>query len=101
MAKPKKPWVDFLPDPRPGHRTKCWTVVPRRDKETGGEADYAELGQVKWFSPWRRYCFFPLTNTIFDAACLTEIARFCGAEMLKHREAIDRVKAAKRRISRC
>jgi len=31
------------------------------------------LGKIKWFSHWRRYCFFPELNTIWDSNCLHEI----------------------------
>lgn len=31
------------------------------------------LGVISWYGPWRRYCFFPRNDCIFDYACLTEI----------------------------
>jgi hypothetical protein len=37
------------------------------------------LGQVKWYSGWRRYCFFPhmgIHDLIFEQDCLREIADF-------------------------
>ena len=89
----RKAWIDFLPEPREkGHVTKKWCVVPRRDKETGGDAEYVELGIVRWFSSWRRYCFFPSDGSLYDAACLHEIAHFCESETLKHRQVMDRLK---------
>ncbi len=36
------------------------------------------LGQIKWYSPWRKYCFFPSQDfkLIFDDKCLTFIIEF-------------------------
>ena len=35
-----------------------------------------ELGIIKWYGPWREYCFFPITNTIFSDECLLAIVEF-------------------------
>lgn len=32
-----------------------------------------QLGVIKWYSPWRKYCFFPFDSTIFDISCMDEI----------------------------
>lgn len=34
------------------------------------------LGTISWHAPWRKYCFFCATSTIFDNECLQEIAIF-------------------------
>ncbi len=39
---------------------------------TNSRSSY-QLGEIKWHSHWRRYCFFPLRYTIFDHECLEEI----------------------------
>jgi hypothetical protein len=31
------------------------------------------LGRIKWFPAWRKYCFFPEEDTIWDVKCLEEI----------------------------
>ncbi len=31
------------------------------------------LGKIKWYSHWRRYCFFPNSVTVFDHECLEDI----------------------------
>ena len=36
----------------------------------------AYLGVIKWYSPWRRYTFYPKDDTLFDAGCLAEIEEF-------------------------
>lgn len=32
-----------------------------------------ELGQVRWYGPWRQFCFHPACQTIFNVGCMTEI----------------------------
>lgn len=39
------------------------------------------LGEVSWFSSWRRYVFTPGPNTLFDCNCLNEIIQFISARM--------------------
>ena len=34
------------------------------------------LGIVKWYGPWRQYCFFPSGDTIFNVSCLDDIKDF-------------------------
>lgn len=43
------------------------------------------LGQVEWFSPWRRYVFGPASATLYDAKCLRAIADFCEKETKVHK----------------
>ena len=33
------------------------------------------LGEIKWYGPWRQYCFFPLI-AIFNSECLDDIKKF-------------------------
>ena len=48
----------------------------------------AALGQVRWYAPWRRYCFMPATATVFDASCLSEIVEFIGGQMERRKMAV-------------
>ena len=34
------------------------------------------LGNVKWYAPWRKYCFFAADGIVFDAVCLENIQDF-------------------------
>lgn len=34
------------------------------------------LGQVKFFTQWRKYAFFPLEGTLYDSGCLKEVTTF-------------------------
>jgi len=45
----------------------------------------ATLGEIRWHWSWRKYCFFPKPNTLFDHGCLRDIANFCESETRKHR----------------
>ena len=35
------------------------------------------LGTVKWYGQWRKYCFMPNGQTVYEQTCLREIADFC------------------------
>ena len=55
---------------RPADRkTDTWIVAPA----VGGSA----LGQVKFHGAWRKYCFFPNGETLYDPGWLRLIADFC------------------------
>jgi len=77
-------WVGFE-EVKVKTKTKVWDAYTAREKVQDGTG-YAELGQVRWYSWWRRYCFFPKSATLYDAACLKEIAGFCERETIKHRQ---------------
>lgn len=36
----------------------------------------AFLAEIKWYSPWRQYCFFPGATTVFNISCLEDIGSF-------------------------
>jgi len=60
----------------PSGKTKLWRVFA---------LDGSILGQIRWFSRWRKYCFYANGNTIFEETCLTEIAEFIAARTKDHR----------------
>jgi hypothetical protein len=33
------------------------------------------LGEIKWYGPWRQYCFYPGIYTIFNNGCMTDIIK--------------------------
>jgi len=70
-------FIEFVPT-APNPKTKRWAV---RSKDQG-----AQIGTVGWHGPWRKYCFMPLGNTVFEQVCLREVADFCEAETKRHRE---------------
>lgn len=42
-----------------------------------------ELGRIAFFGRWRKYCFYPNINTLYDHLCLIKISSFCKAETNK------------------
>jgi hypothetical protein len=36
------------------------------------------LGIVKWYSPWRQYCYFPTVQAVYSTGCLNDITHFIG-----------------------
>jgi len=42
------------------------------------QSSHAVLGVVKWYGPWRQYCFFPEPDTIFNVGCHKDIDDFIG-----------------------
>ena len=41
------------------------------------------LGYIKWFPSWRKYCFFPDKETVWDNKCLMNIVD-CVADINKN-----------------
>lgn len=39
------------------------------------------LGFIAWYNSWRKYCFFPTEETVFDSGCLKEITGFMDGLM--------------------
>lgn len=60
-----------------GYKTKAWIV------SSGGH-----LGRVSWWSQWRRYCFHPFLDTLYDPKCLREIADFVEQKTKEHKDGI-------------
>lgn len=53
---------------RPERKTCSWDVSSKSS---------ALLGYIAWHAPWRQYVFYPTRGTLFNRACLRDIARFC------------------------
>lgn len=43
------------------------------------------IGEIRWYGPWRQYCFVPFIDTIYSAGCLRDIADFIGQLMADRR----------------
>ena len=63
----------------PGRKTMIWNVLTN---------DGFVLGQVKWFTRWRRYCFFPAAETVYEQVCLREIAQFIEDRTHEHKHGV-------------
>ena len=44
------------------------------------------LGIIKWYGPWRQYCFFPYEETIFNMDCMQYIIDFIKELMEKRKK---------------
>lgn len=62
-------WIDFVKMKKPvSRKTDIWQVVAK----DGGVL----LGLISWYAPWRKYCFYPEINCIFETTCLQDIVGF-------------------------
>lgn len=69
--------VEKLAKPK-SQKTEEWMVL--------NDSDYC-LGLIRWYSPWRQYCFEPEedADAIFNNQCLLDIAVFLQAETEKRK----------------
>jgi hypothetical protein len=75
MAK----WIEFEEiDTDATRKTKIFEVITKEGR--------LGLGIVKWHGAWRKYCFFPAEQTIYEWDCLRDIAEFCQSETKKYKE---------------
>ena len=58
-------------------KTKTWVVLNKEDS--------CPLGIIKWFSHWRKYCFFAADGTIFEENCLRGISNFVESKTKEHK----------------
>lgn len=63
MAK----WIDFEKIPS-SKKTDTFRITAKE----GGHL----LGEIKWYTPWRKYSLFPAPNTLYETKCLKDIIEF-------------------------
>lgn len=65
----------------PSRLTKVWVL---------NGSDNSPLGQIRWYSAWRQYTFWPNGNLaiVLNATCLDDIAKFTRAKTQAHMEAL-------------
>jgi hypothetical protein len=72
-------WIQFVDRGIPaGKKTRVWTVHPI-------DGANSNLGEIRWYAPWRQYAFYPTRNSLFERQCLRDIADFCEKETNAHR----------------
>jgi len=75
----KGTYIDFrLHSLSPSGKTKTWKVQNRDNSIL--------IGEVMWFSRWRKYIFAPYDGMVFEETCLHEIAMFCQQETSNQRK---------------
>jgi hypothetical protein len=61
--------------------TKTKTKLIRVNAQRNGTT----LGTIKWYAPWRQYCFFPADECIFNVGCMMTIVERIDNEMRKRK----------------
>jgi len=51
-------------------KTSRWSIHNIRSQ--------AFLGEIKWYSAWRQYCFFTTMDAVFNDSCMRDILDFIG-----------------------
>ena len=49
-------------------KTSVWSC---RNNNSG-----TELGVIKWYPRWRRYCYCPIVQAVYSKGCLENISHF-------------------------
>jgi hypothetical protein len=49
-------------------KTSVWSCKNNRSGD--------KLGEIKWHSPWRQYCYFPTVQAVYNTGCLKDISDF-------------------------
>ncbi len=74
-------WLTFSePMASKSGKTSIWALYSGKD-----DSDLW-IGEIKWFSRWRRYAFFPDRDTIYEQDCLRDIAQFCEDKTREHKK---------------
>lgn len=60
-----KEYLEFIEQENPGKKTRIALVVRIDTHEC--------LGQIRWYTHWRQYCFLPNDNTLWSEGCLQQI----------------------------
>jgi len=61
-------YIHFVEVSGAGSAIKRFSVRNNKSRE--------QLGLVRWYGQWRRYCFFPEPCCVFNADCLSDIREF-------------------------
>jgi hypothetical protein len=69
-------YIQFVPMP-PKPKTKTWEIQERNT--------HCPLGGIMWYAPWRKYAAFFSASTVYEEACLREVADFCERKTREHR----------------
>ena len=68
--KPK--WIKFVLIENKS-KTKVFDIVYNDER---GDVGGLVLGKIKWFPRWRKYGFFPDTDTVWEQDCMKNVIDF-------------------------
>lgn len=67
-------YIRFDLNKRPlGNKTDSYSVVNIENR--------GEIGIIRWYGAFRKYSFFPNSNTVYESVCLQDIADFLNKLM--------------------
>ena len=58
-------------------KTEIWNIISKSNNFI--------LGQIRWYGPWRQYCFYPTPHTVFNPTCMEDISKQIKELMVKRR----------------
>ena len=67
-------YLEFFKTDHTG-KTEVYDVRGKRRADLYENKGYV-LGHIKWYSPWRQYCFYPSPSCVFNNGCLGDISAF-------------------------
>jgi len=73
-----KKYLRFDEIPNPGKKTQIFTV-----RHTD---NLTLLGEIKWWGAWRKYCFFPAPDCLYDRNCLRDVIDYIDQLMNERKE---------------
>jgi len=72
-------YIRFVePEPKQPRKTSIWSCLNKKSN--------TELGTVRWYAPWRQYCFFNRVQAVYSAGCLDDISDFIKRAMEERKE---------------
>ena len=73
----KDKYIEFYSVMLPNRKTPIVAVYNKISKEV--------IGEIRWYPPWRQFCFFPEDETVYHDGCLIKINE-CIAYLKKFQE---------------
>lgn len=74
-------WLEFVDRGKSDSgKTNIWAIYSSKTD------DPILLGEVRWYSAWRKYAFYPETLTVFEEECLRDISFFVEQTTREHRQ---------------
>lgn len=70
-----------------------WIKIVKLTRPVGRKTDIFDvrtlddfvIGKIYWYAKWRKYCFEPCFNTIYETQCLQDITDFIKKLMEDHK----------------
>lgn len=79
----------MLLDMKTDYEYLVFQQVPTKGSTTGwccnNKRSGITLGFIKWYGPWRSYCYFALVDIVYSKGCLSDIVNFID-QLMKERK---------------